>query len=254
MSAVKPIHFGWASLPLWIAGTTVGWAFGFIPPVLSITSTSYSDMNVETKIVSGTDVRTDIVSGPLIGIFILLLVIASSGAITGLSQQVALRAYNYGQFRAKCKWFLRTLAGTTLGWALGLIGVLCTYAFNPPNSLGTWLLRGLMVGTAVGLSTGLAQGDLLGSDGFNGKRWALISTVSWVAASIVYWLVYYLTGGPFEATTIYYNDGLWPTSYDAPRAWPAMINGWLAGGLLLGSVTGIAIKLLARDTARLTAE
>jgi hypothetical protein len=238
----RPVESGRSFLRVWIATTAAGWATGFLPVMFVITGALKSDTDV---------IRNPVATGLYYACMYLLL-LSIGPAMIGIGQGFALT--DHANARWGDKWFRRTFAGTTIGWILGWIGGLLTYTINLPDALVAWLLRSLVVGTVVGLAAGIAQGDLLGANGFNGGRWALVSTLSWAAASIVYWLVYHLTGGPFQATTIYYDDGFWPKGYEAPGAWLAMPVGWLVGGLVLGSISGLAMKRLVVNEASLTVE
>jgi hypothetical protein len=242
LSASKPISRGRSFLGLWVATTTVGWAFGFVPSILLITGALYSE----------TDSNPNLVEKLLILACMALLLLGISGAIVGMGQALAL-SNRTGQQWAE-GWFVFTLLGTAIGWILGWMASIWTFVISPSDGLETWLLSGLVTGACIGLSVGIAQWFLLRSVTLNSGWWFIISTASWGGAAIVYWLVYHLSGGPFEAVVTYSSDAFSTKSFDAYSAWPAMLAGWLIGGLLLGSVTGLAMKRLLSRAERLTVE
>jgi hypothetical protein len=242
LAASSSAGFGWNFLRLWVATTTAGWAVGFLPAIFAITGALYT----------GAHYNPNIAATVLASAFVNLLLILASGAVTGIGQAFAL-THHTGEHGAN-DWFVRTLISMTLGWILAWIVVISMFWNNRSDRPETWLLGALVLGAGVGLITGIAQWRLLRAVTPNAGWWIIVSTISWLAASFMFWLVYGLSGGPFHDIVVYYYDGFPPPSPDALTAWPAMLAGWLAGGLLLGLVTGVAMKRLMGSTTSLTVE
>lgn len=230
-----PHKIGWAILPMWVVATIPGWGFGLLPAMLLLTN-GFSN-------IAPTDYNP---SGPLGGILMCGMFSFACPLAVGFCQSVVLGRY-FGQRVGN--WLFYTLTWGGIAWLLGWAGGLLLFGSIDTSDLRLWLNSGIVTGTVVGLLTGIAQWRVLARLGGRSALWIPGSMLGWILGIAVYWLTYQVAGGPLGTTvTSYYEGGLWPKTVDAPGAGSAMLLAWAAGGLVLGAVTGVLMKLLLIET------
>jgi len=145
------------------------------------------------------------------------------------------------------KWLWQSAVGMFVGWILGWLASIPVFTTVKTNTVETWMLAGAIIGAVIGFLTGFFQLLILHRLRIARLWWIGVTVVGWICASALYWLVYALAGGPFQATYTYYEGGFWPKSANAPGALPAMLLAWLSGGLVLSLITGGGMLRLLRS-------
>jgi hypothetical protein len=232
-------HFGWRSVVLWIVATTACWAVGW-------------DLLIPLT-------KANVSSWTFIGPYVALGWLAAirgafGGALLGLFQVFILDSW-LARIAADGKWLRATLMGMVLGWVMATtLGVpiillldLPPYEQNPlfvkPGGspmLIDMIARGVVIGGCVGLILGLCQWQVLRQHVPHASWWIGVSALSWAAGGGVYVSVYSMMS---DAAA----NGL-----PADQQNTAMLAGWITGGLAVGALTGIVLKLLLNPPSNLS--
>ncbi len=230
-------EFGWGALAAWIGVTTLGWGVGLLPAMASISGVFFSGT---------TDEGPNIVVG-------LLTLVCGCGGFCFLSA-IPVAAMQWWVLNRNLSdqtegWFAASIGGGGIGWVLGWVanfGVFALGNFSGSKDIH-WTVGSLAVGAILGLVLGIIQARILRRVVPHAPRWIGASILSWTAGLLVYWMVYRLAGGPFTTVvSSYYEGGIWPKTLDAPGAGPAILIAWIAGGLVVGTITGFTMKRLLK--------
>lgn len=222
-----------SSIALWVGGTVAGWAFGFLPAMIVITNAFCCSGDARPNF--ATEVCLIIL---LFGtmLFISAFIIAGSQARSMLNV--------LGENEGKWLWF--SALAIFLGWLLGWVATYPFLSSGDDDKVETWLQAGVVVGSVIGLFTGITQLLLMRRLHFARIWWPGVSILGWTSASALYWLVYGWAGGPFEPTYVNYEGTQWAKYARAPGAFDAMLLGWFIGGLALALITGAGMLIILR--------
>ncbi len=139
-------------------------------------------------------------------------------------------------------WLTSLATGLIVGYAIAYTIVAPIVALQLQlHSSGSvsWIVSGAIVMGTVGAAVGVSQWFALRSLLKRAELWVIASTVAWSAGGAVYWLAYWLVGGPFFYPWTYGKAQLWPGW--TPLVLSLMV-GWLTGGIVVGVITGIALR------------
>ena len=175
------------------------------------------------------------------------------GTVVGLGQWMILRA-QWPAFQRDRGWIVATFIGSTIALTLGATtALLFTFAvdfppreaFDTPDGTSPMLIdltaRGALFGAVVGTILGLFQWAALLKRANNAYVWLLGSIVGWMAAGVIYHVLYIIAGGPMANPTR--DVGMnWQTYYSARGS--ATTAGWLSSSLLAWVVFAIAGRFL----------
>jgi hypothetical protein len=249
--------FGWSAVAAWSAVTTLGWVAGVIPMVLGINHIwdgNRGDVILMDEQIAGLTTYCGV----------LLLASLGSGLTLGIGQWIVLPHYLRSQGR---RWVTVTIIGSLIGWSAGQFVSIWPLVFLPQNTPSAWVGQGMVLILVAGASIGIGQSQVLrplvtaanqwsletstyqimGGSAY----WVLRTTFAWGTGGVVFWLVYILLRPPMplltEAWPIYKPEYL--SDYG-----PATLAGWLVGGLVVGTMTALAMKRLLAGAARLPQE
>jgi hypothetical protein len=230
--SVELQELSWREVALWIIATAAGWGFGFIPVMLLITGALATESDYQPNMMARI-----VLVGSMCGISGLM-----SAAVVGGGQAWVLR--KYGEDRTDL-WFQASTLGGVIGWSVGWVAAIIPLGIGSFSKVETWIMTGAVLGSIIGGMTGSTQLPVLRRWVPNNAYWVPVSVVAWLAGMVTYWIVYSAAGGPFgTVVTSYYEDGVSPKTVEAPGFAPAMLAGWVVGGLVLGAITGVTLKLL----------
>lgn len=235
--AMNPAKFSWNSVLLWVAGTAAGWGIGMLPAIFLITDAFWNGGDYAPPGFIQSVICIDVGIGAL------------SVAAVGAVQWWVLNHYIADNDK---RWLLVTMIGGVISWVLGWV-----FSLIFVNSLWSskpvfWTTSGAAVGLIQGITIGISQWRLLNSWGHKAIAWIPTSVVAWAAGGLVYWLAYGATGAAFDnITTSYYEPGHWPKTIETPGAGLGLLAGWIAGGLVVGVLTGLGvIFLVSRSSSK----
>jgi hypothetical protein len=233
-------EFGWGAVAIWTAVTTLVWGVGLLPVMAMISGVFFTGTDYQPNLAG----RILFIGGCCGGFCFLSAVVLGSGQWWVLNKTSSSLAEG---------WFATTAVGGGFAWTLGWLanfGVFVLGNFTS-NEGSDWTIGGLAGGAILGLILGTSQARILSRQVPHAVRWVPVSILGWMAGLIIYWLVYQSSGGPFETVvTSYYEGSMWPKAVAAPGAGPAMLAGWIAGGLVVGIITGLAMKRLLVGTVQ----
>jgi hypothetical protein len=227
---------GWSAVTLWVIASIVAWAMQWAPfpggnSMLSLVESS-----------SGYDPAPwglYVVGGVMAG--------AISGSILGVSQWFILR----GVISGAALWAVLTIVAMAMGQGAGsLLSKTWIVLFRAANNVGVGeelaspdavqmvTQSAALYYLPVGFALGLLQWAVLRKSLRLAWLWLLISLAVWPTAAAVYWMLYGVLGGPLCQS--------WSCLFDPPGPgyYPASIVAWLAGGLVVGVVTGVTLRKL----------
>jgi len=220
---------------LWILTTTAGWAIHWAPGV------SQSTMLGAWALTSG---MWDVT-------YLSAVAGITSGAIAGLIAGCGQRQFFRRQRVPVQGWVTATLLAMILGWTvsggLELIVLSALRAANggipspqlhSPTAIAVTGQVAALMGAVVGGTVGVAQWVVLRRVTRRAGWWLVTTPLAWALGGTVCWLVYGALGGPICHTWGCVDHGPGP-GYE-----PAMVIGWLAGGLVVGAITASTLKLL----------
>ena len=219
---------GWGSVALWILVTGLGWGSGLYP---------ITPLTVEQLRSGSIGIFGCVVGAPFgaLGAFIVApgqwLILLSLG-----------RQYTW--------WLWSTFIGMFVGWGVANSAAypVASLLNLPSIDLRSWVLSAVIIGSLAGSVVGVLQWIALRRYGHSASWWILVSVIAWAIGGAVYWIAYRTVGGPFTQPWSYYQLETWPGDQVYYRA---LILGWVAGGVVVGSITGFALKLLlARSTSK----
>ncbi|MDQ2806355.1 MAG: hypothetical protein M3Z04_05475 [Chloroflexota bacterium] len=222
---------------LWILTLTAGWAIHWAPGV------SQSTMLGAWALTSNEWDITYPVLAALPGLTL--------GAIAGLLAGFGQRQFFRRQAVPVRGWVTATLLAMILGWTVSgglelpvLTALRAANAWIPdpqlhsPTAIAVTGQVAALLGAVVGGTVGVAQWVVLRRVTRRAGWWIVTTPLAWALGGAVCWLVYGALGGPICHTLGCVQDGAGP-GYE-----PAMVLGWLAGGLVVGAVTAGTLKLL----------
>ncbi len=233
----------------WVGVTTLGWVAGMMPMVLGINH--IWDANRTDLFLTEEEIATFIY-------YCLVLLITSliGGTVIGFGQQMILRSYLGSQM---WQWLTGTMLGSIVGWSVGLFVSTWPLALLPKNTPIAWLVQGVIVTTVAGLSIAISQSRVLrpwvaannqwtletNNHPLMGGAvyWVLYTMMAWAVGGVVFWLMYILL-----RPAMLVHPEPWPI-YQAEylsEYGPAVLAGWLVGGLVVGTITGFAMKRLLK--------
>lgn len=150
-------------------------------------------------------------------------------------------------------WFLATFLGVSVGWLLGIFlhfSVNARFAEIPGWSYGQEVERSIIaastiqhaaiVGAVQGLILGACQWMVLRNWSSRAWLWITATSAAWALGGAIHWYLYSNAGGPFCQEFNCEDLPIEPTYFQA-----ALI-GWLSGGLVVGSITAVALRFLLR--------
>jgi hypothetical protein len=181
-----------------------------------------------------------------------------SGLILGLGQWLVIQHILPAE-KGSLGWILATMGGLTLGWGIGaIVAFAATYIIDLPPAEG-WsfyarpiggppmaidlVIRTAVVATSVGAVLGIAQWFILASNEvYWARRWLGVAALAWALGGIVFAVVYVATGGPLMDPLSELADPrpAWEDYYPAKEQ--SLTAGWVAGGVVIGVITGFALR------------
>ncbi len=221
----------------WILTSTVGWAIYWAPGI------SRGTMLEAWALTSGEWDVSYLMLGSVAGI--------TSGAIAGLLAGCGQRQVLRRQRVPVRGWVTATLLAMILGWTVSAVlelpvlsALRAANAWIPdpqlhsPTAMAVTGQVAALLGAVVGGTVGIAQWVVLRRVTRRAGWWLVTTPLAWALGGAVCWLVYGALGGPICHT--------WGCDFDGPGPGyePAMVLGWLAGGLVVGAITASTLKLL----------
>ncbi len=254
--------FGGGMVGRWTVGTAAGWAVGWVPVTLLIKGVFDPPSPTDDFYIY--PISPDLIDllRPRLLLLATILAFAVLGAcITGAAQGQVFRAH---QSTGRADAWLRATV-LSMG-AAGLLGAVLLVGWSlwrgpgwklrdtGPNPVSVLLVLSTVVGGIGGLVAGIAQARVLRRWRRDGDVWIVTSVVAWVSGSLVYWLVYEAVREWF--TTLYstyyvYHEGPWWLGrLGLPDYSLTMLIAGISSGLIVGAITGLALKRLLAGTAR----